>query len=203
VSAPHKPHNLLGGSGHLSLTGQPVQLLVLGDLVLDPKGRLYEFMLTFLVASAGLTPTYDSVNYSKFMQGVEGVFPGTVGAKVDLAKCIQQVRAGALPQQQAETSLCSMLANISYESLTDKDKAVLKNNPVFEVFRHVRNAASHGNRWHFIPKEPRSPGQWNHVVIDPTRKGNKNPLHGKQCFYGTLKPADLLYLLRDVEKLLP
>jgi hypothetical protein len=73
---------------------------------------------------------------------------------------------------------------------------------VFEVFRHVRHAASHGNAWHFDGKrdEPRRRGEWRTVEIDDTRKGDNNPLQGQQCIYGTLLPADLLALLGDVEK---
>ena len=67
-----------------------------------------------------------------------------------------------------------------------KDKARLKGNPVFEVFRHVRNAASHGNAWYFTPHEPAAHGEWKGIVIDETLKGDNNPLQGKPYVYGTL-----------------
>jgi len=194
---------LAPGTGGAHLVAQPAHIFVLGDLTLDPNGPFYPYILTHLVASAGLTPVYDVATYPSFMDGVAAVFPGAaIGARVDLAECIRKVRAGALPQQQAEISLASMLANVTYESIGKPDRDRLKVSPVFQFFRHVRNAASHGNRWHFRGKEPSARGQWNGFVIEDTLKGASNPLHGTQCIYGTLKPADMLYLVRDVERLL-
>lgn len=194
---------LTPATGGAHLVAQSAHIFVVGDLTLDPNGPFYRFILTHLVASAGLTPIYDASNYPSFMDGVAGVFPGAaIGARVDLAECVRKVRAGALPQQQAEISLASMLANATYESMAETDRERLKGDLVFEYFRHVRHAASHGNRWHLFPREPSARGEWNGFVIDDTLKGATNPLHGTQCIYGTLKPADVLYLVRDVERLL-
>jgi hypothetical protein len=196
---------LAPGTGAANLVAQPAQLFILGDLTVDPNGPFFPYILTHLVASAGLTPAYDAGNYPKFMEGVMGIFPGAIGARVDLAECIRRVRTGALPQLQAEIALASMLANTTYESLAKPDRRRLKLSPVFQFFRHVRNAASHGNRWHFRSWEPISRAEWNGIVIDDTLKGPSNPLHGKQCIYGTLKPfkpGDVLFLVRDVERLL-
>jgi len=96
-----------------------------------------------------------------------------------------------------------MLANATYESVTKTDKdRLLRSNPVFRFFKHVRNAASHGNRRHFSKDQPSARGEWNGFIIDDALKGASHLLHGTQCIYGTLKPADVLYLVRDVEKLL-
>jgi hypothetical protein len=186
------------------LTGQAVQLRILGDLKLDPVGPFYQFVLTYLVASAGLTPVYDAKNYPDFLKDVAGVFPGMQAGDIraDLPEFIQQVRGGALPRRNAEQALCCMLANTAFESVNEANTKRLKGDPVFEAFRHVRNAASHKNAWHFRSHEPKFRGQWKGLVIDETLKGNANPLQGKPCFYGTLQPADLLYLLQDVEGLL-
>lgn len=191
-------------AGSYTLTGNPVGLRVLRDLALEPTGPFYNFALTYLVASAGLTPVYDATNYPTFMERVAGVFPGTVKGdlRADLAECVRSARDGTLPQRRAEQALCSMLANATYESITKADRDRLKGNPVFEVFRHVRNAASHGNVWHFFPKEPSARGEWHSIVIDDALKGDANPLQGQACFYGAVEPADLLYLLQDVERLL-
>jgi len=189
---------------HLKLTGQKVELRVLRDFALDPTGPFYQFVLTYLAASAGLTPVYDAEHYPTFMEGIAGIFPGATapGARADLSESVKQVRAGALPRLQAQQSLCCMLANTAFESIDEKDAGKLKGNPVFEFFRHVRNAASHRNRWHFHSHAPVHPAAWNGIVLDASQKGASNPLHGKTCFYGNLQPADLLYLLRDVERLL-
>jgi hypothetical protein len=187
----------------LNLGGQPVNLRVLQDLVLNANGAFYNLVLTYLVASAGLTPVYDAQNYPEFLNGVAGVFPGTVtiDARIDLAECVKLARDGTIPQRQAEISLCCMLANAAYESIADPDKVKLRGNPVFEFFRHTRHAASHGNVWHFFSNEPSRHAEWNQIVIDESQKGDLNPLQNLDCFYGTLQPADLLYLLRDVEGL--
>jgi hypothetical protein len=197
---------LTPGTGGAQLIAQPARLFVTGDLILDPIGPFYVYMLAFLAASAGLTAVYDTANYPIFMHGSAGIFPAkvVVGAKVNLTECVEGVRNGALPQQTTEISLCSMLANTAYESLPERDRRRLKGNPVFEVFRHVRHATSHGNRWHFIGKykEPTARGEWQGFLIDEAHKGKKNPLHDKQCIHNSLLPGDLLFLLRDVEKLL-
>lgn len=183
---------------------QPAAIRVLHDLTLNPAGPFYQFVLTYLVASAGLTPVYDDKHYPDFMNNIAGVFPGTTtgDARADLAECVRQVRSGALPQLQAEQSLCCMLANAAFESIGKTDRDRLEGHPVFEVFRHVRNAASHKNAWHFYSDRPRLRGQWKWLVVDETLKGDTNPLQGQMCFYGTLQPADLLYLLQDVEVVL-
>jgi hypothetical protein len=135
---------------------------------------------------------------------VAGVFPGkaTVDARIDLAECVKLARDGTIPQRQAEISLCCMLANAAFESIAKSDRVKLKSNPVFEFLRHTRHAASHRNAWHFFPKEPAAHAEWNQIVLDESRKGDLNPLQNHACFYGTLQPADLLYRLRDVERLL-
>lgn len=189
-------------TGYYTLTGHAVALRVLRDLALEPAGPFYRFVLTYLVASAGLTPVYDATNYPNFMRDVEGHFPGTIKGdlRANLAECVASARDGAtLPQLEAEKALCCMLANAAYESLDESDRVKLKGDPVFELFRHVRHAASHGNTWHFFPKEPSAHAEWHGIAIDETRKGDDNPLQGKPCFYGTIQPADLLYLLQDVE----
>lgn len=197
-------YTLTPQTGHFGITGYPAGLLVLGDLTLNPAGPLYPFMLTYIAASAGLTAVYDAANYPNYMQGTAGIFPSkTVGAKVGLDDSVRAVRAGALPQPHAETNLCVMLVNTAYESLNKATRTRLRGNPVFEFFRHVRNAASHGNKWHFSSKEPARPAAWKILILNHALIGNANPLQGQQCIHGSLLlPGDLLFLLRDVETLI-
>jgi hypothetical protein len=89
------------------------------------------------------------------------------------------------------------LANTAHASVK------LPRTAVTEFFRHVRNAASHRNRFNFSDDEPRWPAEWRGKALDHVRKGRANPLHGVTCFHETLGPADLFLLLSDVEKLLP
>jgi hypothetical protein len=183
------------GSGSLSLSGQRPQILL--DFVLNQSGRFFPFVLTYLAASAGFTPVYDAEHYPDFMKGVAGIFPGTTtaSARASLEQVVTQIRAGVLPQRRAEQSLCCMLANICFESIEQADLDRVWLDPVIQFFRHVRNAASHANQWHFLGQEPKHRAEWNGIVLD------KN-LRGTECFYGTLSPADLLYLLQAVERLL-
>ncbi|MGA7540903.1 MAG: hypothetical protein WBW93_19270 [Steroidobacteraceae bacterium] len=163
-------------------------------------------MLTYLVASAGLTPVYDGANYSDFLKGVTGVFHGAAAgtAQSDLFECVTLARSYGLPLLDAQISMCCMLSNTAFESMSDKAKS--NTDPSIQFFRHVRNAPSHGNKWHFRDtknlKEPRLPAHWNGIRLDHNMQGKKNPLHGHQCFFHTIGPADLLYLLRDVERFL-
>ena len=59
-------------------------------------------------------------------------------------------------------SLCCMLANTAYETV----KGMRDQSPVFELFRHVRNASSHGNRFSFQAKEPRRKAMWRGLEIE-------------------------------------
>src|SRR5262249_1522904 len=105
-------------------------------------------------------------------------------------------RHGTLPQLQAQISLCCMLANAAYESIPKKVREKRKEDPVFRFFRHTRNAGRQGNAWSFKRDKALKHAEWHGIVLT-------KELQGRQCFYGTLQPADLLYLLRDVGLSLP
>jgi len=138
------------------------------------------------------------------MKNTAGYFPGKVAGdvKADLSQAVQYVRSGRLPQLTAEELMCCMLANTAYESIDSATESRFRGNPVFEVFYHTRNAASHGNAWHFLPNSPKFRGAWGSLVVSDSVKGPLNPMHGKKCFYGDLQPVDLLHLLRDIERLI-
>jgi hypothetical protein len=191
--------------GVFAINGQEASLHVgvLSDLELNPNGRFFNFVLTYLIAAAGLTPVYDEKTYPDFMKNTAGYFPGKIaaGVRTNLSQAIKYVRSGRLPQLTAEELMCCMLANTAYESIDSETESRFRGDPVFEVFYHVRNAASHGNTWHFLPKFPKHRGKWKSLTIDDSVKGSQHPIHGKKCFYGDLQPADLLHLLRDIERL--
>jgi hypothetical protein len=89
-----------------------------------------------------------------------------------------------------------MLANAAYEAV----KELNDHSPEFEFLRHLRNAASHGNVISLASIEPRRPAHWRGQGFDHRVKGNSNPLNGKLCFGYLIGPADLLWLLWDIEK---
>jgi len=92
-----------------------------------------------------------------------------------------------------------MFINICYE----KVKLFRDKSPLFEFFRHVRNAASHNNTFCFRPNEPELPAQYKGLEIISTLKGDKNPLQGKKCIGGFIGSADLLYIINDIEQIIP
>ena len=72
--------------------------------------------------------------------------------------------------------------------------------PVWQFFRHVRNAAAHDAGINLRPGQPDRPAIWNSITITPT-------MHGFPLFHyppddGLFSPGDCLYLLRDVERYL-
>ncbi len=92
-------------------------------------------------------------------------------------------------------SCCCMLANTAYEAVKDKnDKS-----PEFELFRHIRNASSHQNRFNFFQKEPSSPAYWKEAKIDHYKKGTDNPLYGSECFGTYFGVPDIIDLMKEIE----
>jgi hypothetical protein len=179
----------------------PLVLLLTEYLPRIEASRIRQLHLTFLAASAGLTPVYDAVHYDAFLAGTGGTFPGihTGPVQADLGVVVSDIRRGLLPQADAEVGLSCMLANAAYEAFGVCDATHAKwTVPELQFLRHVRNAASHGNRWHFTsPKLPlKHDAVWRGLSLDPPTQ------HGHQCFKLSLDSADLLRLLLDVEDLL-
>jgi hypothetical protein len=114
------------------------------------------------------------------------------------AHIVSNAKRGLFTSDEYRDALCCMLANTSYEGV----KGHNDRSPAFEVFRHVRNAASHQNRFHFFDDEPSRPASWRRFTLDESLKGSANPLYGKQCFGSLLGPSDLLLLLADIDAML-
>jgi len=91
--------------------------------------------------------------------------------------------------------LCGMLVITAYESAKERND----HSPVFEFFRHVRNAASIQNSFKFRPREQSRTAGWCSLRIDESSKGEDNPLFGEACFDEFLLTADALFLLWDIE----
>jgi hypothetical protein len=156
----------------------------------------YEPVVAFATAVAGLRSVFDP---STPWDGKLTDFPATVatGLEVDVGEVAKQVRSGqGLAHDQALNWLCCMLANVAYQLVESRND----NSPLFDMLRHVRHAASHGNRFFFKPNEPKRPAFWRSLILDHGLKGNTNPLQGKPCFGGVLSAADLLQLLSDVDQ---
>ena len=112
--------------------------------------------------------------------------------------------SGTFPLGMVSDQLTLMLINAAGERAKakygDAGWSVLRHKySEVDFLSHARNAASHGGAWHFTGDEPkarsgRQPKWRGHIV---TASLHDTPLLGAD-----LKPADLLWLLSDIEKLL-
>jgi len=202
-----QPQQFYGPERGCARISGSARVLLDSDIGFVPGSPFYELLTTFVVACAGLTPVFDAVHYEGFLEGVAGVFPGFVWRQMttDLGKRIAEVRGGAIAQAIAENALCCMLANLAWQRTPFDSKHSLWTRPEVQYFRHVRNAASHGNQWFFSDapgrETPDLPASWRGSTIDHNKKGSANPLHGTACFGTALGSADLWRLLLDIEPL--
>lgn len=162
------------------------------------KGPFHDLVAAFLAATTGLGDVFDPNNPRKFSPSIRSAYQGRIQPFFSIDQ--EQIHKTALKLDVNRTvaMLCSMLANTAYEAVQP-----LPITPVTEVLRHVRHAASHGNRFNFRDWEPLRPAAWRALTIDHVRKGAANPLYGVTCFHDTLGPADLVMLLWDIEQILP
>lgn len=182
--------------GLYRLEGGAVELRLSPEISFKEGSRFFEMVSVFLASTAGLTPVFDATNYPTFLHGTAGVYPGFAREKTifDLERLVTDIRNGSIEQGRAVELLCCMLANAAWES-----SGFLSNDPdpMVQVFRHVRHAASHGNEWSFKGNEPRFRGEWRHISFAAGAAEGQRP-SGK-CFGGSLFPGDLLLLLSDVQ----
>jgi hypothetical protein len=189
-------------AGNVKAPERALSLNVLKDYYLHRDGRFVEFVLAYLAASAGLKLIFDHDRYDETLKTVMSARRGDVDARIKLEDLVTMARDGVISVEQVQKSLCCMLAKAAYQSIPKEDRNRLWEDPTFQFLRLVRNAAARGNVWKFRKKEPKLHAEWRHIVIDETKKGESNPLQFQGCFFETLQPADLLYLLQDVEALL-
>jgi len=158
----------------------------------------HDMVAAFLAATTGLGDVFDPLNPRKFNPNVLSLYTGNHIRFLSIDQ--EQVHRMALKLSPERTTaqLCCMLANAAFEAV----HARLPRTPEAEFFRHVRNAASHDNKFFFTTHEPRRPASWKTITLDVARKGTANPICGVTCFHDTLGSADLIQLLWDVEQLL-
>ena len=161
----------------------------------------FEMVTAFLAATEGLEALFGKENPLAPGPDKSAWYRGKV--RPDVAVDLGQIHAlrasGDLTADSVVKSLCCMLLNTAY-AVADAHN---DQSPEFEVFRHIRNAASHGNSFYFKKDEPRRPASWGRLVIDDKLKGRFNPLFGVECIGDTISPADALALLQNIERRLP
>jgi hypothetical protein len=170
-------------------------------IVFTQDSPFFEMVTAFLAATMGLGTVFEKENPLSTDPDKIAWYRGKV--RPDLAIDVGQVHAlclsGDLTADAVMKSLCCMLINTAYSVA----EAHNDQSPAFEVFRHLRNAASHGNNFFFKKDEPRLPASWGAFVIDDKLKGRFNPLFGVECIGDTVSSADALALLQDIERRFP
>jgi hypothetical protein len=168
------------------------------SLGFSTDGPFFPMVATFLLSTVGLGPVYESDNPLQLSaKGIAG-YRGLV--EPELIIDLEQIRqlTGHLAADRAVHELCGMLiisAHAVALEWTGLDRSIIESRQ-FEFFRHVRNAAAHGNRFTLKSGEPKRPAGWRTLNLDAKT-------HDKtQCFGSLLSAADALSLLGDIQKLL-
>lgn len=151
----------------------------------------------FMVATAACPAIFNEGNPMHYSSdqyiAIEGL--GSQGKHIRPKEIYEFVHEGNYTMREYLVTMCCSLANGAYETIRDRG---IKE-PEFEVLRHIRNAASHRNRFNFQKNEPSRPATWRHLTFDSTKRGQINPLYGKPCFGTLLGPTELVDLLWDLQ----
>ena len=170
-------------------------------IIFTQDSPFFEMVMSFLAATAGIGSVFEKKDPHAPGSDTSAWYRGKV--RPDLAIDSGQINAlclsGDLTADSVVKSLCCMLLSTAY-TVADAHN---DQSPEFEVFRHLRNAASHGNCFYFKKDEPRRQASWGKLVIDDKLKGRFNPLFGVECIGDTISPADALALLQNIERRLP
>ena len=169
-------------------------------LCFNNDGPFFEMVTAFLAATIGMGPVFDKNNPLALSTDKVAWYQGKISSKleIDMGQIHAICTSGQFSADEAVKLLCCMLLNTAYAAV----EARKGQTPIFEVFRHFRHAASHGNKFNFNKDEPKRPAAWGIFSIDHTLKGEDNPLYGIECIGATISPADVLALLQDIEHIL-
>ena len=170
-------------------------------IIFTQDSPFFDMVMSFLAATMGMEPVFEKENSLSPGPDKLGCYRGKIRTDraIDLGQVHALCASGDLTADVVMKSLCCMLINSAYSVA----EAHNDQSPEFEVFRHLRNAALHGNSFFFKKDEPRRPASWGSFTIDDKLKGTFNPLSGLECIGGTFSPADVLALLQNIERRLP
>jgi hypothetical protein len=168
------------------------------EIAFDEGQPFFDYVSAYVSAISGLESMANPTNLMYFGPGDVVTLLGKVHPVLKIGQLAvhQQFVSGKISSAHVVNSLACMLANTAFESV----KHWNDHSPEFELFRHVRHAASHGNRFHFNKDEPRRPAAWRGLVIDHGLHGDANTLQGEVCFGNLLAGADVILLLWDIEQ---
>jgi hypothetical protein len=172
----------------------------LSHLEFHPSGIFYPYVGSFLVAMASLPAFIDPSKPTGWKLEDRIALTGiqTASREIHPYEIHRQLVEGEYSYETYGTNLCIMLTNTAFEAARPYDDK----SPVFEFFRHVRNASSHRNEFNFSANEPAKPAAWRGISFDTSLKGSKNPFFGSACFGYYMGFVDILELLWDVEQLI-
>jgi hypothetical protein len=162
------------------------------------EGPFFPMVATFLLSTVGLGSVYESAN--PLQLSAEGIawYRGLV--EPELVIDLEQIRqiTQHLAAGLAVHELCGMLIISAHAVAVERagsNREILETRQ-FEFFRHVRNAAAHGNRFTFKSGEPKRPAAWRTLTLEAKTHADT------RCFGSFLNAADALSLLSDIQKLL-
>lgn len=118
------------------------------------------------------------------------------------------IKPGRAPASFHNAAVAQVCVGSAYESVKDRlqhtyGKDPLKWEPILQYFRHLRNAASHGNKFRIdvrrqgkqvVPGiDPGNPPTWRSSVMP-----DDATMNGRIAFFDFVGPGDILILLADV-----
>lgn len=161
--------------------------------------HFYPFIITFFASLAGLPAFLDPKNPMGIRENQRLPLGGQVHSKFSIStfELLQHFQTEGIETPEITARLCCMLANSCYEVIESRNSLV----PEIQFFRHIRNASSHNNRFHFERTQPKHMAAWRTRSIETSLRGVDHPLANTVCFFDYLGPADLVLLLWDIEQL--
>lgn len=82
----------------------------------------------------------------------------------------------------------------TYALTVDKHSS---DDPLWQFYRHVRNAAAHGGKFNFNKNQPDKPSEWKNMKLEASL--NKTYLIDTIDQKGYMKFGDIILLLLDIE----
>lgn len=168
-------------------------------------GRAEDYKTTFIGLQLALIPLLHPAGYIEEAFKHIGTDPegplnvvradGTTASSMPISYWLQRARqdnGGGFGLRDDTLAFTAMFIVTRLED--DLLQLGLRNpqSPVLEFLRHTRNAAAHGNRWHFRGQEPKNQARLRNIELDDS-------FHGQSALYaGTVGPGDFLDLLDDV-----
>lgn len=166
------------------------------SLGFSTDGPFFPMVATFLLATVGLGPVYESDNPLRLSANTLAWYRGF--EEPELIIDLEQIRqiTQHLASDRAVHELCGMLVISAHAVAIEHPglKRAIRESPEFQFFRHIRNASAHGNRFTFENGEPKRPAAWRTLKLGAATHA------GTQCFGGLLTAADSLALLSDVQR---